>query len=46
MSLIGSSPIAGQQLRGQQIELIGMMDLIGDAERLVVKVRGVVRERK
>ena len=37
MSLIGSSPIAGQLLRGQQIELIGMMDLIGDAERLVVK---------
>ena len=37
MSLIGSSPIAGSQLRGLDIELIGMYGLIGDAEHLVVK---------
>ena len=39
MSLVGSSPIAGYQLRTNQnkIQLIGMLDVIGDAERLVVK---------
>jgi len=37
MSLVGSSPIATAQLRGSKMELIGMLDVIGDAERLVVK---------
>eukprot|EP00520_Triparma_pacifica_P017426 CAMPEP_0118670636 /NCGR_PEP_ID=MMETSP0785-20121206/21572_1 /TAXON_ID=91992 /ORGANISM="Bolidomonas pacifica, Strain CCMP 1866" /LENGTH=1131 /DNA_ID=CAMNT_0006565463 /DNA_START=279 /DNA_END=3670 /DNA_ORIENTATION=+ len=37
MSLVGSSPIAAAQLRGSKIELIGMVDIIGDAEQLVVK---------
>ncbi|GMH55597.1 hypothetical protein TrRE_jg12217, partial [Triparma retinervis] len=39
MSLVGSSPIAGYQLRTNQnkIQLIGMLAVIGDAERLVVK---------